>query len=243
MESLNREPFYLNFRELVDKNQTKDIWQAFVFEDDRYIIEIVKEPAEYPLYFSTRNDLDEWWIILEGSLNIEIDNNEPCIAKMGNVINIESGYHDIHLMTGSESCIRLIINKKIGVIALGSVNSSYHQPCFYQNTTPINLLDSKFQGSVKKSNSIPATITILEDSLNRADLIWDKFPSVNTSDFYSKYDEWHLVLQGDITWEFGSNNTLIHSHQGDFIFVPKGIEYKVNSNSKKLSLKLSVIKY
>ena len=57
---------------------------------------------------------------------------------------------------------------------------------------------------------------------------------------YHIYDEWWLVLEGEIHWEIEGVSQLVEAGPGDFVFVPKNHFHHIRVKGDKPAIRLAV---
>lgn len=85
----------------------------------------------------------------------------------------------------------------------------------------------------------PASCAVVAADHVTAAFIWQESGTINDNHCHD-YDEWWLVLEGEIDWVIEDRDETVHAKAGDFIFVPALTFHHIFPVGGKPSIRLGV---
>lgn len=231
------EPQHINIDDIV-ANQGDPPWEKWLFTDGRNNIGLICEPSGMETPPHIHKNFNEWWVVLQGEIIWEIGDYPPIRAKSGDVIICPKGRRHAVKTVGEEVSLRLHINAPWSSHDVRGERSSVLQP--FPMTEPPNMLFND-KGALLKTFGVPPWVTsILDDDRNQAGLIAHGKGMTNNAHWHPDFNEWWVILQGDLTFEIGEGRPVINATRGDIVFVPEGMKHFISSVGDGTSLRLAV---
>ena len=84
------------------------------------------------------------------------------------------------------------------------------------------------------------TEPVVLDDRNKAGFIHYRPGMESNPHWHPGFDEWWIVLKGELVWQVGSDRPPIEARQGDIVFVPGGMRHGITSIGDETSVRLAV---
>jgi mannose-6-phosphate isomerase-like protein (cupin superfamily) len=94
---------------MIERHGLDQNWGEEVVLDQRNRVNIIHTLPGSPMRAHWHPDMDEWWFVARGEMEWKVGNDEPFVAKRGDIVYVEAGrLHEI-LTVGDESSIRYAV--------------------------------------------------------------------------------------------------------------------------------------
>ena len=230
------EPQLIRTRDVIEARGDPP-WSERLLEDGRNTVELTCSAPGEAGRSHVHPDHNEWWIVVTGQYVSEIGDHGPTIAQTGDIVFCPAGVPHSATATGDNPAARLTVAKLDGLQAEGGPDGRSAPPAY--PTEPPNMLHTRLTEIVAGSGEPPWKHTLVADDRNAAFLICQAPGMANRAHWHYDFDEWWMVLGGELTWEIGSRPA-IHAAEGDIVYSPRGFRHSIKTVGTRPSLRLPV---
>ena len=110
-----------------------------------------------------------------------------------------------------------------------------------QQTVSTEPLHISLQDVVARHGEPPWSEQLLSDGRNNAGLICNAPGTSNDAHIHTDFNEWWIVLRGEIVWEVG-DHPAIYAKKGDVVISPAGTRHMISTVGDEPSLRLYINK-
>ena len=184
-------------------------------------------------------DFNEFWIMLDGETEYQIGQYEPFEAKWGDVVIAPCGYrHDIRSTGSGPWNMRLVVGPQWSNHDIKGIQPSKLLPL--PEAEPANLIHTSYEWMLERhgTDSNWGEVVLL-DQRNRINFIHSMPGVSNNPHWHPDFDEWWVVLKGELEWEVGKREPF-RAGPGDVVFVERGYRHKITTVSDESSVRLAV---
>ena len=229
------EPLHIRTDEVVARRGAPP-WTELLLEDGRNAVELACTASGETGHTHAHPDQNEWWIVVQGEHIVEIEGSLPIRAKKGDVVFCPAGVPHSVTAGGAEPAVRLAVSRLDSLDVRGqrggpSIPAAPSQPPNMRHTSLVALYES--------SGGPPWKHVLVDDDRNKAHLICHPPGMSNRAHWHYDFDEWWLVMQGELTWEIG-DRPAIRARDGDIVYSPRGFRHSIQTVSPGPSLRLAV---
>jgi mannose-6-phosphate isomerase-like protein (cupin superfamily) len=237
-------PFHIETNKLIEHRGEDSVWSEPVLFTDSSTVAIKADmpgglggSADDHVHY----DFVEWWIILKGKLEFQIGNYEPFVASTNDIVSAPIGLRHLIISSANEQSVRLIIGVPGGSGHDNKKLKGSQDELLPKRNNPPNLIHNEMQETIKKFGNSCWSKTILKNQHTQAQLISETPDSINSSRYKDPFNQWYIVIQGNIHFSFEKNDD-INAVEGDIVYIPKDLTYNINSLGSKTSLRMSISK-
>ncbi len=242
-------------------------WSRRLIFDERNLVTLIaagpgggNRPHWHP-------DFDEWWVVLAGHLRWELTGGRVLEAGPMDIVWAPRGtvHHIQNVGTGLS--LRLAVSMPPGVhnysdcqecgfaddgprvygtvepVVPGAVNISDVVegpiPPRSDNETWPNKLHTRLADVTDALGEPTWYERLLEDERNFVTIVGDSPGSGNRAHWHPDFDEWWVVMAGELQWELTGGET-IRAAEGDIVWVPRGTVHHISNVGAGLSVRLAV---
>ena len=145
------------------------------------------------------------------------------------------------ISSANEQSVRLIIGVPGGSGHDNKKLKGSQDELLPKRNNPPNLIHNEMQETIKKFGNSCWSKTILKNQHTQAQLISETPDSINSSRYKDPFNQWYIVIQGNIHFSFEKNDD-INAVEGDIVYIPKDLTYNINNLGSKTSLRMSISK-
>ena len=102
-----------------------------------------------------------------------------------------------------------------------------------------NVLHTRIDDVVRTKGAPPWSQRIIADERNLVTLIASPPGGGNRPHWHKEFDEWWVVLAGELEWEL-TGNVVVRAKKDDIVWVPRGAVHHIRNVGSELSLRLAV---
>lgn len=107
------------------------------------------------------------------------------------------------------------------------------------NATWPNVFHTQIEKIVEQKGPPPWAQLVIADERNLVSLIATAPGSGNRPHWHRDFDEWWVVMAGQLEWEF-TGGTVVKAKQGDIVWVPRGTVHHIRAVGDEMTLRLAV---
>jgi len=214
-------------------------WAETLIVDGRNRAALICAPEGTPGDPHLHPDFNEWWVILGGETTYQIGEYEPFVAKDGDIVVAPVGHrHDIVPSKG-QRCLRLVVGPPWSNHDLKGVAPSRLVPV-HRGLKPPNLLHTPLDWMFERHGRQKAWAEeVILDQRNRANMIYQLPGEANRPHWHQDFDEWWVILKGELTWTIGSKPP-VTARKGDIVFAEAGYRHAIATVGNEPSIRLAV---
>ena len=220
--------------DLKEKNKGKDNWAEVIVDDDHLHAVYIASAPGTKVSKRFHPDTREWWIVMDGQIRFEIENQQPFVATKGSMVQVPM--QTIYSMEtiGEKPSLRLEVNiakaktlypreveppKTPGIDWIPVTLNRKPAPYDRTNQPHINLYELAktpgYQGSrfVHDDRAVANIIYGYEKNL----------PALNPKDrghYHPECAEFWLIMAGQVRYPI-ENQEVIIAEEGDVVYVPQ----------------------
>ena len=168
-----------------------------------------------------------FWVIAKGRYEYRIDDQAPLLALSGDVLICTPNHPYTISAIGDEPCYRIavynpnvLINTDIGGLT----------------AKPPNLVHTRINDLYTDSSE--RKFTIIENAENRTFAIREYPGTTSKAHWHFDFDEWWVIVAGNLIFEIGENRAPIHAQQGDIVFTPRGFRHQITTIGNSPSIRM-----
>lgn len=230
------EPLHISTNEVMARRGPPP-WSELLLEDGRNAVELESSAPGQTGHPHVHPDHNEWWIVVMGEHLVEIEGSPLIRAKKGDVVFCPAGVPHSVMAGGDEPAVRLAVSR-LDTPDVRGKSSGRSIPATARSQPP-NMLHTSLRALYERSGDPPWKHVLVDDDRNKAHLICHPPGMSNRAHWHYDFDEWWLVMQGELTWEIG-NRTVIRAGDGDIVYSPRGFRHSIKTVSTGPSLRLPV---
>ena len=184
-------------------------------------------------------DFNGCWIRLHGETGSQFGQYEPFRAKWGDVVIAPCGYrHEIGSTGSGPWNMRLVVGPQWSNHDIKGIQPSKLLPL--PEAEPANLIHTSYEWMLERhgTDSNWGEVVLL-DQRNRINFIHSMPGVSNNPHWHPDFDEWWVVLKGELEWEVGKREPF-RAGPGDVVFVERGYRHKITTVSDESSVRLAV---
>ena len=214
-------------------------WAETLIVDGRNRAALICAPEGTPGDPHLHPDYNEWWVILGGETTFQIGEYEPFVAKEGDIVVAPVGHrHDIVPSKG-QRCLRLVVGPPWSNHDLKGVAPSRLLPV-HKGLKPPNLLHTPLDWMFERHGTQKGWgEEVILDQRNRANMIYQLPGEANRPHWHPDFDEWWVILKGELTWTVGSKPP-VTARKGDIVFAEAGYRHAIATVGDEPSVRLAV---
>ena len=220
--------------EVKAKNKAKNEWTEVVVDDDYLHAEYVATPEGGKLSRRFHPDTRTWWIVLDGEMKVDIEGEQPFVAKKGSIINVPA--QTLYSFEATRPSLRF----HVGIAGAKTLYPEDTKPPVipgvdwipvrlgrkgfgYSKMNKPHTLFSDVAAEGEKKNG---TYRVVEDDRAVANAIYGyakNLPPINEADrghYHPECAEFWLIMAGQVRYKI-ENQPLIIADEGDVVYVPK----------------------
>jgi quercetin dioxygenase-like cupin family protein len=236
---VSMEPLHIKTSEIIDSHGDEAPWYERLFSDGRNVAGLICDRPGGSNDDHYHPDFNEFWVILKGELEFEIGDYPAFHARKGDVVMSPRGLRHLIKTVSSEPSVRLHISKIGSDHSHKKPRSSNIVP-FPDQKLPPNLVHSELRNIMAHFGEPPWSTSLVDDDLNKANLICHGPGMSNNAHWHPDFDEWWTILKGELTWNLGSKRPLYTVEEGDIMFVPRGLRHHISTIGSETSLRLAI---
>ena len=107
------------------------------------------------------------------------------------------------------------------------------------STSGPNVLHTRVEEIVRTMGPAPWSRRIIADERNLVTLIASAPGGGNRPHWHREFDEWWVVLAGELEWEL-TGNVVVRARKDEIVWVPRGTVHHIRNVGADLSLRLAV---
>jgi mannose-6-phosphate isomerase-like protein (cupin superfamily) len=214
-------------------------WTQVVVDDDYLHGEWIQDAPGTKLSKRLHPDTRTWWIVMDGEMRIDIEGQQPFVAKKGAIVNVPlQTFYSVET-TGDKPSLRFEVNiphaktlyaketepPKMPGIDWIPVRFARRPAVYDAPNKPVTTFDELAE-NVEKKNA-PVTQRVVADDRGVANFIYgyeSKLPPLNLKDkghYHPECSEFWLVMSGQIRYPIEHQPEPIIANVGDVVYVPK----------------------
>ncbi len=235
---VSTEPLHIKTREII-ASKGRAPWYERVLNDGRNVAGLICDPPGKSNDDHYHPDFNEFWVILQGQLEFEIGDYQTFTARKGDVVMSPRGLRHLIRTVGAEPSVRLHISKIGSNHDHRKPRGSRLQPLPGQKLPP-NLIHTRLGDIMAHFGEPPWSTSLIDDALNKANLICHGPGMSNNPHWHPDFDEWWTILKGQLTWDLGKKRPIYNVKEGDIMFVPRGLRHHITCVGSESSLRLAI---
>jgi mannose-6-phosphate isomerase-like protein (cupin superfamily) len=182
--------------------------------------QIDPEPTSHPQHIA-------FWVIIKGPYQYRIDDQEPLLALSGDVLICPTNHPYTISPIGEEPCFR---------IAVCNPNVLVNTDTAGLTGKPPNLVHTRVKDLYADSPERKFTIT--ENPQNRTFAIREYPGTTSKAHWHFDFDEWWVILSGNLIFEIGDTRPPIYAQEGDIVFTPRGFRHQITTIGNSPSIRM-----
>lgn len=238
MIEVSNEPLLIKTSDIIAE-RGEGPWYEPVLTDGRNVAGLICDPPGGMNDDHFHPDFNEFWVVLKGELEFEIGDYPVVHARKGDIVMSPAGDRHLIRTIGSDSSVRLHISKIGSDHSHKSKRSAEIKP-FPDQTTPPNLIHTTLDPLIQRLGEPQWVTSIIKDTLNTANLVYDGPGKPHTPHWHPDFDEWWTILKGELTWDLGDKHPIYHVKEGDIMFVPRGMKHYILTQGDDTSFRLAI---
>lgn len=220
-------------------NDGKEGWNHLLNKDGRNRALLISANPGAPPDPHIHSDFNEFWIMLDGETEYQIGQYEPFTAKWGDVVIAPAGYrHDIRSIGTGPWNMRLVVGPQWSNHDIKGIEPSKFIPL--PHAEPANLIHTSYEWMLARHGTgTNWGEEVVLDQRNRVNFIHSIPGSSNNPHWHPDFDEWWVVLKGELEWRVGKKDPF-RAGPGDVVFVEKGYRHEIVTVSDESAVRLAV---
>ncbi len=213
-------------------------WAEMMTRDGRNRAMLIAAPEGTPPDPHLHPDFNEFWILLGGQTYYQIGQYEAFTAGFGDIVIAPCGFrHDIQAV-GEGLAMRLVVGPPWSNHDIKGIPPSRLLPL--PDEPPPNLVLTRFESMLERHGTDTAWgEEVLLDQRNRINFIHSLPGDSNNPHWHPNFDEWWVVLKGELEWEVGVKEPF-RAGRGDVVFVPAGYRHEIRTVGDESAVRLAV---
>jgi quercetin dioxygenase-like cupin family protein len=245
---------WIKLDDLKARHKGESQWRELLVDDGRLMAEYFYAPPGARKIRTFHPDTREWFAVVEGEIRVEIEGQEPFVAKRGSLVNIPRQTIYALETIGAAPSLRFVVN-------VARAKTLYPQdlpaPASNTDTTWIPVRINRTPGRYDEFNMPHLNIheaaaknekyaggRFVRDDKSEMLVLYGhekNMPPLDPADkghFHAESAEFWLVFSGKIRYSFEGQQPFIAS-EGDVVYVPAGTWHAtryIGDNSCRLSI-------